>query len=259
MKKKKNSYWRLARTMALSALAGGVMGFVGFLILGTRRGIVENGMAEVIMGIQQIMLPLMALVTVISVIYGEINLRKQKHICDMILKTEDEECDRWEYEEEKNGAWGTGVNILSQILCILVLSAGYSANYIESGNAKSYLAVCIVFLICFAYDGIWQVRYVKLVQRTFPEKKGDPATRKFRQEWLESCDEAERTVIYQSAYKAYSQANTCIPILLVIAMLGQLFFETGLLAIVIVAAIWLIVTVPYLRSCVRLKGEKIRE
>lgn len=257
--KKMNSYKKLGMVMLLSAIAGGILGLASFFILGVAGGSVENGMSAVMSGLQQIMLPAMAIITVISVIYGEFNLRKQKVLCKMILETEDEECDRWEYEEEKNSAWGMSANILSQILCILVLSAGYSAKYIGDGNHTSYLAVCIVFLLCFAYDGFWQVRFVKVIQTAYPEKKGDPASRRFRQEWLNSCDEAEKEVIYQSAYKSYTQISTCIPVLLVIAMLGQLFFETGILAIIMVAAIWLIVTISYLRSCVRLKKAKLRE
>ena len=56
---------------------------------------------------------------------------------------------------------------------------------------------------------------MKCVQRVYPEKKGDPASRKFQKEWLESCDEAERAMIYQSAYKSYMTANKTIPLLLV--------------------------------------------
>lgn len=114
-----------------------------------------------------------------------------------------------------------------------------------------------IFLICYIYDGFWQVRFVKNTQRAYPEKKGDPASLNFQQQWLESCDEAEKEVIYQSAYKSYIQVSRCIPILLLITMLGHLFFNTGLMAIVVVAVVWLVATLSYLRSCVRLKGSKI--
>lgn len=255
--KKMNSYKRFGVVMLLSAAAGGVLGLVGAITLGMKGESIEQAMSAGLAGIQQLMLPMMAVITAVSVIYGEMNLRRGKMLCKKILETEDEACDRWEYEEEKNSAWGVTANILSQVLCILVLSAGYSAKYIAEDHHVSYLAVCVVFLACFAYDGVWQIRFVKTVQTAYPEKKGDPVSRKFRQKWLDSCDEAEKEVIYQSAYKSYIQINTCIPVLLVITMVGQMFFETGILAIVMVAVIWLIVTVSYLRSCVKLKKAKL--
>ena len=94
---------------------------------------------------------------------------------------------------------------------------------------------------------------VKTTQNTYPKMQGNPSSRKFQQQWLDSCDEAEKEYIYQSAYKCYVKMETWIPVLLVVAMLGHLFFDTGIMAIVMVAVIWLIMTVSYSHSCVRLK------
>ena len=230
---------------------------MGAVLLGGKTEGIESGMKHLLMQFQNIQLPVMAGLLALSVIFGEINIRKLKEISRQIRQTEDEECDRWEYEEEKVGAEGVIANILSQILCILVLSVSFSIRYIED-NHQNMLAVCIVFLACYVYDAFWQTRYVKLAQVTHPEKKGDPASRKFHQQWLESCDEAEKEIIYQSAYKAYIAMNTWIPALLMVSMLGHLFFDTGIMAIVIVAASWLVLTAAYLRSCVRLRGAKLR-
>lgn len=256
--KKMSSYKKLGLIMLLAAIGGGVLGFIGAIIMGFGGHNIEHGMAAVLRYLQQIMFPVMVGLTVLSIVFGEWNLRKQREISRKILETEDEECDRWEYLEEKNGAWGLIVNILSQVFCILVLSLGYSAKYIDDGNHVSFLTVCIVFLVCFGYDGFWQMRYVKMTQMAHPEKKGDPASRKFRQQWLDSCDEAEKEVIYQSAYKSYIRISQWIPVLLVVTMIGQLYFQTGMMAIVIVAVIWLIQMVTYLRSCVKMKGAKLR-
>lgn len=255
--KRMNSYIKLAIILLLSAVAGGVIGFLGGMIMDKGGEHIGPAFDLVIMQFQRMILPIMVLLTVISVVYGEMNLRKQKALCKKILETEDEECDRWEYEEEKSSAWGVTVNTLSMVLCVLVLSAGYSARYID-GNHGSYLIVCLVFLACYAYDGFWQVRYIKVIQSAYPEKQGDPASLKFQQQWLESCDEAEKEIIYQSAYKSYIRVGQWIPALLLVTMLGQLFLNTGVLAIVVVAIIWLVVTVTYVRSCVKLRAAKLR-
>ena len=257
--KKSNSYKKLGLYMLASAIGGGILGVFSFVILDGNIGGIETGVSSVLEGIRGIMVPALAAITLVSVVYGEINLRKQKMICGKVLETEDEECDGWEYEGEKTGAYGTVANLVSQVLCILVLSVGYSVKYIGEGNNVNMLGACAVFLVCYAYDGFWQVRYVKTVQTAYPEKIGDPSSRKFHEQWLESCDEAEKEVIYRSAYKSYIQTSKAIPILLVLVMLGHLFFNTGIMAIVMVAVIWMVVTISYLSSCVRLKGQKIRE
>ena len=189
---------------------------------------------------------------------GEITCRKMKEITVQLPEAEDEESDRLEYEEEKWGALSLNLNIISQVLCIIILSAGYSSNYLDSSEAarNGFLYACAVFVICMVYDSFWQIRYVKLIQLGHPEKTADPSSRNFQKKWLESCDEAEREVIYQSAYKAYAMMGKLVPVLLVVTMLANLFFNTGMLAVVMVAVIWLAVTMTYTCSCVTLKEEK---
>ena len=144
--KNMNSYKRMGLFMLISAIGGGALGLLGATIL-ANGGVntVEGGVSYVLEGIQSIMVPSLAVIMLASVVYGEINLKKQRMICSKILETEDEECDQWEYEEEKMGAYGTIANLISQVLCILVISAGYSMKYI-SGNIARMLAACLIFL-----------------------------------------------------------------------------------------------------------------
>ena len=219
-----NSYKKMGLVMLAAAFAGGVMGYLGVSLLGGRKEEIEGGMIFLLREIRQMQFPILIGITVLSAIYGEWNIKKLKTIGGKLKENEDEACDKWEYEEERVGAQGMLVNILSQILCILVLSAGFSIRYIEDDHSWNMLASCIIFLVCYIYDGFWQVRYVKLAQINHPEKKGDPASPKFQKQWIESCDEAEKEMIYQSAYKSYIKVNQSIPYLLLITMLAHLFF-----------------------------------
>ena len=45
------------------------------------------------------------------------------------------------------------------------------------------------------------MRYVKMVQAAHPEKRGDMNSKNFQKDWMASCDEAEKEMVYQSAYK----------------------------------------------------------
>ena len=110
---------------------------------------------------------------------------------------------------------------------------------------------------CYIYIYFWQIRYVKLLQKTHPEKKGDPSSTKFQEQWLESCDEAEKEMVYQSAYKAYMALGKMIQILLCATMILHLVFHTGILAVIVVGVIYLTMTLTYHRSCVSLQKAKL--
>lgn len=257
-KKKTNSYVKIVLHMLLGALFGGILGFSFYWFFGNKEKSIEATLAGVMSLGQSVMLPALILILIVTVIIGEWTIRKLKQIGDEILKAEDEEADVWEYEEERVGGVGLNVSNISQALSMIVLSIGYSSKYIESAASArhGFLISCIVFIVCFGYSGFWQTRFVKQTQKAHPEKQGDPTSRKFQQQWLESCDEAEREVIFQSSYKTYTAMNKWIPSLLVVTMLCNLFFNTGILATFIVTIIWIVMTVTYTHSCVKMKEKK---
>ena len=57
---------------------------------------------------------------------------------------------------------------------------------------------------------------------------------------MASCDEAEKEVIYQSAYKAYVTINRTIPLILIVVMVANLYFDTGMMAVVVLAVVWML-------------------
>lgn len=256
--KKMSPYVKMGFHMLLGAVFGGVLGFGFAWIFRNLDGGVEGMMDVFLIQAQRLILPLLIVITIVTVVIGEITCKKLKKICGELLNAEDEEADVLEYEEEKVGAFGLNVGNLSQALCILVISVGYSSEYIGSAaSAKNgFFIAALVFILCLAYCGVWQIRYVKTIQKAHPEKLGDPTSRKFQKQWIESCDEAEKEVIYQSTYKTYMFLNKFIPILLLFTMLSNLFLNTGILAIIVVAVIWMLLTVTYTHSCVRMKGKK---
>ena len=253
-----NAYVKIFLYMLAGAAVGAVAGAGIYMLLDGRGQELEGAAVQAFGALQGAILPLLSALLVLSVLAGELTCRKLKAAAIRLPEADDEESDRLEYEEEKWGALSLNLNIVSQVLNIIILAAGYSSNYLGSSDAarNSFLYACVVFVICMAYDGIWQIRYVKLVQLGHPEKTADPSDRNFQKAWLESCDEAEREVIYRSSYKAYLAMGKLVPALLIVTMLGNLFFNTGMLAVVIVAVIWLAVTLTYTRSCVALKGKR---
>ena len=60
------------------------------------------------------------------------------------------------------------------VLMMLLISPGYSMKYIESqsdGEIWMFLAGLVVFVGMVGYFGMWQIRYIKLVQRIIRIRK----------------------------------------------------------------------------------------
>lgn len=252
---KTTSLSKLTLKMAAGAIVGAILGASAAVLLSLNNGNSFNQAAQkLISGIQNMIFPGLLLITILSIILQEIYYSRLKNICNSLADADDEEFDELDYKEEKTGAMLMTSNLLSYIGGIVLLAFGYSMDYLHHSIA---LGACLTFLICVFYDGIMQARYIKLLQKTHPEKKGDVSSMKFQQQWLESCDEAEKEVIYQSAYKAFSFTSKCLSFLLLLTMLSHLFFHTGVLAILVVGITQIILSLTYNRSCVELKKVKV--
>ena len=152
------------------------------------------------------------------------------------------------------------LNVIA-FLSMALLATGYSMDYIKSvvdvKEGLGFLGACVLFIVIYTYNGIWSVRQIKLQQQLDPTKKGDPTSTKFTEQWVESCDEAEKEMIYRSAYKSYTALSKWIPILMVVTMLSHLVWNTGVMAIVVVGIVWTVQNVSYLKSCVKLREQKL--
>ena len=126
-------------------------------------------------------------------------------------------------------------NVISQVCDIIVLTFTFSRSWLEEASGKElagFLAACALFCINFFLYGYYQMRYVKMVQ-------------------------AEKEMVYQSAYKAYMALGKMIQILLCATMILHLVFHTGILAVIVVGVIYLTMTLTYHRSCVSLQKAKL--
>ena len=150
MKTKKMGTYKKMGLILLAGAAGG--GLVGAL-LGAGMELYGSGIASgagnVLSALQRVMLPLMIAIGAAGILAGESCIWKMKNIGEEIAGAEDEACDRLEYEYEKAGAFGMKANIITQALCMLVLSTGYSMN--TSGRKRAGAVIscwCALYLSC---------------------------------------------------------------------------------------------------------------
>lgn len=261
--KKMNTYMKYGLLMLAAIVIGGILGAVSYMTLGSGEGAnaaaIGNGMNGILSVIQTYIFPLMVILFAATVVIEEVSLGRLRSICRQVLESEDEEGDLLDYQSEKAGAIGISVNTISSGLALVILSTGYSINSLEAGETRNFLFACVTFILLHLYNGYWQVRFVKTVQKAHPEKTADPVSMKFTQQWLDSCDEAERKMIYRSSYKAYVAMQKLFPLLILISMLTNLFWDTGIFAVIMLVVGWVFVTIVYCSSCVSVKGNKHKE
>lgn len=260
-KKKMNTYLKYGLILLACALVGGVLGFISVAAEGPLEALrmLATNISEILCRYLFVEFVVLLLIEVVT---GERSIRKMKDQCKALEAADDEEADRIEYEMEKDSAWGVGTLNVIAFLSMVLLATGYSMDYIRSvanvNEGLGFLGACVLFIVIYTYNGIWSVRQVKLQQKLDPTKKGDPTSTKFTEQWVESCDEAEKEMIYRSAYKSYIALSKWIPILMVVTMLSHLIWNTGVMAIVVVGIVWTVQNVSYLKSCVELRKQKLR-
>ena len=260
-KKKMNTYLKWFLILFCSACVGGVIGAMSESFgLFENRDFIGGSMSAFWLFIRSHMLFLLLLCGIVCGIFCEKTIYQMKKTGLQMQDTEDDLIDQLEYQLEVLGGRGMIASTVGCILLILIVAPGYSLSYIRSqstGETGIYLTGLLAFIALEAYFGLWQIRYIKLIQKIYPEKKGDPSSVKFQKQWLESCDEAEKECIYQAAYRTYLIVGKSLPVITFLAMFLHMLWNTGLLAIVIAAGLWLLNSVSYCRYCVTKKQEKI--
>lgn len=254
-----NSYVKILLAMLVFAGIGGCIGW------GMAQGDFD-GAAELFAfiqrGIQENFLPVMCgmvAVTLAAWVFFAVKIREYGR---RFLKEEDEE--KGDFLEYRLSIWSTWSVIFQTVVLIgslLCVSMVYQEKFLRtfSGSRGSILVALLLFIVECILCSLWQIHYVKQVQRIYPEKKGDPSGLHFRRQWMESCDEAEQEIIYQASYRSYTLLLGLLPCAAVVAMISHLVWNTGLLAVAIVCFLWLIQVVSYSIQALRLQRSKLNK
>ncbi|MBR6642580.1 MAG: DUF3169 family protein [Lachnospiraceae bacterium] len=110
------------------------------------------------------------------------------------------------------------------------------------------IAIGIVFLhIAYALITacIIQQKAVNLSKEINPEKTGSVYDMKFQDKWLANCDEAERFAAYKCSFKTFKTMQITGMVLWLICLVGQMTFDTGAFATIIVTIFMIIQTSVY--------------
>lgn len=132
--------------------------------------------------------------------------------------------------------WASSIFMICGMFLIATVYA--SSKSLLDNAPLFFLLLTLVFLALLLVNAISQQKLVDLTKSLYPEKEGSVYDLHFQKKWVDSCDEAEKIMIGQCAYKAYAAVNgTCIA-LWTLFTLGALFLDTGILPVLTVCIIW---------------------
>lgn len=116
----------------------------------------------------------------------------------------------------------------------------------------SYLVGFVIMMFSQTF-GIQNI--INFEKEINPEKKGSVYDVKFQKKWMESCDEAQKMMIYQAGYASYQTVNKLCSLLMLCNMAGIMLWDWGIVPAFMVAIIWGASTLSYYMKVKRLSGE----
>jgi len=90
-----------------------------------------------------------------------------------------------------------------------------------------------------------QQKVVNFTKELNPEKRGSIFDKRFHKIWLESCDEAEKRTVFESAFTSYKATNIACMLMWFYCIAGIMVFDFGIAPVFIVTIIWLTSSVSY--------------
>lgn len=167
--------------------------------------------------------------------------------------------DRWDGEDDSAYAaidreLSRGQRISTPLLIagFFLLAASYSGAFSADRSPLGFCAAILSFLVLMISQVVLSQKTVDTAKRLAPEKRGSVYDLGFQSKWLDSCDEAERALIGQCAYKAFRAVNIACVILWMVFTLTALFLDTGLLAPLAVCVIWAVAAGTYIHWAAKL-------
>ena len=107
------------------------------------------------------------------------------------------------------------------------------------------IAMVGTFFVSYIWETVLQGMAIKLEKELNPEKKGHILDKNFLNDWVASCDEAQKITIYKAAYASYKATSISLYAMWMVTLLGTLIFDQGLFAPICLTVIWLTQIISY--------------
>lgn len=151
---------------------------------------------------------------------------------------------------------------LKQDKALTIVAVNYILSFTLFGLAIDdrnlwIIGSVIIFIALAVNNFLMEISLINQVKQRDPMKKGDPSESNFEEQWIESCDEAEKLIIYKAAYKSYTMMKGVLLFSMVVMLLSKPIFKTGNIPIILIGILWLTQTLSYIHYGTNLQKNKI--
>ena len=148
--------------------------------------------------------------------------------------------------------------LCNTVFILNIILFAISCRYLIFNDFEGDYELFIMAVLFFFAGLVWAIAVqnaiINLIKKMNPEKQGSVFQGDFAKTWEESCDEYEKLIIYKSSHKAYKCVSTTCLILNVVTLVTMLTFKTGIFACICVGIIWLVATLSYQITAIKLEG-----
>lgn len=151
------------------------------------------------------------------------------------------------------------VTLMNMCMILNFMFFAIVAEIIEFGDvSKTFgrvLAVGAAVLFVGSYIVLFFItrKCLMLIKKMNPEKRGDLLDMNFYKTWEESCDEAQKIIMYKAAYKAFKITNYSCMAAWLVCVISQFAFRAGVFPVICVSAVWLVMISVYCAESSRLE------
>ena len=256
-KKKERSNKRILITFILMIVACGVIGyFFGMITAKTEEtdtfAQAVEGMKDAVMQSFPVLFMIVAVLSIIIPTIGYIHCHKMYQK----LQADRDNDELWDHLEDALNAPLITSSLFSIANMCLFLCFVYGAvtDKIDERYGKTVLLIgLVVFVISTVMGIVIPHLVIKIEKELNPEKRGNVLDSKFREVWMDSCDEAQQLMVYKAAYKAFSNTNIVCIWLVMITFVCSMLFKTDILSMIVVCLVWLINTISYMLHAAKLE------
>ena len=146
--------------------------------------------------------------------------------------------------------------LLFSNICMILDFFFFAGGITELSDLRQTGLNLLGFILSIGIIVLIQQKIIDLLRVLNPEKKGSVYDMNFSHKWEESCDEAEKLMMYKASYTSFRfTAVTCIVLWLVLAIASNTT-DIGILPVTCVMVIWMVQTVSYCIASIRMTKSK---
>jgi len=243
---------KVVRSLFIKGIIGGI---VGFLVSMAWIALVDESNASKSLSqgytyFVQNSLWLQCIITAILGVFAFKNFTNAKSLLiEMHRNEEDDSIEpRFDMNINKTLLMASLINISNFFL--------YGLSFNQFDGVLEAVAV-LVFMGIMIIAVSFEVKSIALIQKKDPYRIADVSSFKFNQQWIETCDEAERLVMYKAAYKSHLTLQYALIVAMVVSLFAKLFADVSDFTLFVVAGLWLIHSLSYHRTVAKINKTKI--